>query len=77
MIFLREAAKKSSFLSGPLRGGGGYTGVPLRKKERFFLNARKKVPMATKPRGGGVGAKCLSGRETKKIIFFAASLIQY
>ena len=29
-------------------------GVPLREKELF--NVRKKVPMATKPRGGGVKA---------------------
>ena len=29
-------------------------GVPLRKKELF--NVRKKVPMATKPRGGGLKA---------------------
>ena len=33
----REAAEKSSFLvAGPLEGGGGLTGVPLRKKELFF-----------------------------------------
>jgi len=35
-IMVREAAKKVLFLvAGPLRGGGGYTGVPLRKKNFF------------------------------------------
>ena len=43
-------------------------GVPLRKKD-FFFYARKKVPMAPKPRRGG-GAKGLSGRATKKRTFF-------
>ena len=46
--------------------------MPLRKKELFF-KVRKKVPTATKPRGGG--AIGLSGRTTKKRTFFAASLI--
>ena len=36
-----------------------------------FFNVWKKVPMATKPRGGG--ALDLSGRATKKRTFFAAS----
>ena len=64
---IREAAKeKSSFLSGrATQRGGGLTGVSLRKKELFYY-ARKKAPMATKPRGG---AKGLSGRTTKKITF--------
>ena len=34
------------------------------KEKRTFFNVRKKVPMATKPRGRG--AKGLSGRATKK-----------
>ena len=42
--------------------------MPLRKKELVF-NVRKKVPIATKPRGWG-GAKGLSGRATKKKTFF-------
>ena len=52
LVSLREAEKKSSFLSGRLN---------VRKKE--LSNVRKKVPMATKPRGGGL--KGLSGRATK------------
>ena len=46
--------------------------MPLRKK-KLFLNVRRKVPMATKPGWGG--AKGLSGRASKKITFFAVSLI--
>ena len=34
---IRAAAKKSYFLSGPATKGGGVRGVPLRKKELFFL----------------------------------------
>ena len=35
---IREAAEKNSFLSGPAtKRGGGLRGVPLRKKEHFFL----------------------------------------
>ena len=30
--------------------------MPLRKKELFFFNVRKKVPIATKPRAGGLVA---------------------
>ena len=52
---------------------------PKKVVENFFVKIRfrlfqdeKKNPMATKPRGGGKG---LSGRATKKRIFFAASLI--
>ena len=41
--------------------------MPLREKKTFF-NVRKKVPLATKPRGWG--AKGLSGRVTKIIIVF-------
>ena len=48
--------------------------MPLRKKEPFFI-VRKKVPIATKPRGGG--AKGLIGRATKKRTFFVASLTKY
>ena len=63
---LREAAKKVLLLvAGPIRGGGGLTGVPLRKF--FFFNVRKKVPMTTKQRGR---AKGLSGRAIKKRTFF-------
>ena len=54
---------------GPLRGGGVNPG-PLREKPLFFEHY-KKVPMTTKPRGGGKG---LSGPTTKKNTFFAASL---
>ena len=63
---VREAAKKVLFLvAGPLRGGE-VNGCATKEKRTFF-NVRKKVPMATKPRGGG--AKGLSGRATKKITF--------
>ena len=49
---------------GPLRGGG-LTPVPLREKPLFF-KALQKVPMTTKPEGGGKG---LSGLTTKKNIY--------
>ena len=48
--------------------------MPLRKKQLLFFNERGKVPMATKPRGGG-GAKGLSGRATKKRIFLRLPLL--
>ena len=35
--------------------------------KKLLFNVRKKVPIATKPEGGG--AKGLSGRDTKKITF--------
>ena len=38
-------------------GGGGLNGCSTKKKKTFF-NVRKKVSMATKPRGGG-GLKAL------------------
>ena len=47
-VHVKEAAKKSSFLSGR---GEGLNGCATKEK-RTFLNVRKKVPMATKPRGG-------------------------
>ena len=50
---------------------GGSTGVPPRKKELLF-NVRKKKFLW--PLGRGGGAKGLSGRATKKIIFIAAAL---
>ena len=50
---------------GPLRGGGVKPG-PLREKPLFFEHY-KKVPMTTKPGGGGKG---LSGPTTKKTTFF-------
>ena len=67
---LGKPQKKSSVLSGPATKegwgwGGGVKALPLRKKD-FFLNVRKKVPMATKPRW----AKGFSGRSTKKRTFF-------
>ena len=46
----------------------------LSKSVSRYFKTKKRVPMATKPRGGG--AKCLSGRATKKRTFFAASLTQ-
>ena len=39
---IREAAKK-----------GGINGCATKEKRTFFFNVRKKVPMATKPRGEG------------------------
>ena len=46
--------------------------MPLRKKKLFFY-VRKKVPMATKPRGGG-SLKALVAGPLRKELFFAASL---
>ena len=43
-------------------------GVLLRKKEIFF-NARKKVPMATKPRGGGGELKASVAGPLRKELF--------
>ena len=70
MNYIREAAKKS-FLSGRAtkRRGGGLTGLPLRKKELFYV--RKTVPMVTKP--GGRGLKALVAGPLRKD-FFPASL---
>ena len=60
--------KKVLFLvAGPLRGGGRLNGCANKEKRTFFY-VRKKGPMATKPKG-------LSGRDTTKITFFAASLM--
>ena len=61
-----EAAKKVLFLvAGLLRGGKG--------KKTFFI-VRKKVPMATKPTGGGGLKALLAGPLRKELSFFAASL---
>ena len=50
---LRETAKKALFLvAGPIRGGG-LNGCATKEKRTFFCLRGKKVPMATKPRGGG------------------------
>ena len=46
LSIVREAAKKSSFLSG----GGGLNGCATKDKRTFFY----KVPMATKLRGDGL-----------------------
>ena len=52
----REAAKIILFLvAGPLRGGGRLNRCATKKKITFF-NVGKKVPKATKPRGGGLKA---------------------
>ena len=68
---LWEAAKKVIFLvAGPLRGGG-LNGCATKEKITFF-NIRKKVPMATKPGGGGL--KALVAGPLRKELFFAASL---
>ena len=38
MVYVREAAKKVLFLvARTLRGGGGYTVVPLREKKTLFI----------------------------------------
>ena len=63
-MFIREVAKKGSFLSGRLNGCAP-------KEKRTFFNARKKAPW---PLSRGGGAKGRSGRATKKELFFAASL---
>ena len=48
--------KKVIFLvAGPLRGGGRLNGCATKEKRTFF-SVRKKVPVATKPRGGGLNA---------------------
>ena len=53
MYFLRGTAKKSSFLSGrATKRGGGLNGFATKKKITFY-KCKQKVPMATKPRGGG------------------------
>ena len=62
--------QKSSFLSGPATKRG----VPLRKKD-FFFNVRKKVPMATKPMGGG-GLKALVAGPLRKELFLRLPLHQ-
>ena len=45
--------------------------MPLRKKELFFFNVKKKVHVATNPR---VWAKGLSGRANEKDLFFILQL---
>ena len=51
---VREAAKKVIFsVAGPQREGG-LNGCATKEKELYF-DVRKKVPMATKPRGGRAG----------------------
>ena len=68
--------KKRSFLSGrATKRGGGLNVCVTEREKKTFVNVRKKVPMATKPGPGG-GAIGLSGRATKKITFFVASLIE-
>ena len=49
----KGSRKKVLFLvAGPLREGGRLSGCATKKKKDFFFNVRKKVSMATKPRGG-------------------------
>ena len=59
-------------MAGPLREGERSKRLCHQGKKNLFY-VRKKVPMATKPRGGG-GANGLSGRATDKRTFFAAIL---
>ena len=65
-ICIKEAAKQFFFLvAGPL--GGGVAKRVCNWGKKYFFNVKKKVPMATKPRGGG--AKGPIGRATKKRTF--------
>ena len=49
-----EAAQKFIFLvAGPLRGGGSYTGVPLRKKDFFLMKGKQFLILWPLSRGGG------------------------
>ena len=66
---IKEAAKKVIFFSGPGQDGAGW-GVARPLRKITFFNVRKKVHNGRR-RGGGTG---FSGRITKKITFFAASL---
>ena len=69
--YIREAAKKSFVLSGrATKREGGLNGCATKEK-RLFFNVKKKVPMATKPRGGGL--KAIVAGPLKKTLF-AASL---
>ena len=43
-------------------------------KKELFYNVRTKVPMATRPMGGGEGLKALVAGPLRKELFFAASL---
>ena len=50
--FSKGSRKKFLFLmAGPLRGVGGVLNGCATKEKRTFFNVRKKVPVATKPRG--------------------------
>ena len=65
---LGQPRKKSSFLSDrATKRRRGLNGCAT-KKTRFFFNGRKKVPLATKPRGGE--AKALVTGQLRKITFF-------
>ena len=50
---LREAAKKILFLVAGDTKRGGAKRVCHQGRKNFFFNVRKKVPIATKPRGRG------------------------
>ena len=70
---LGKPQKKVLFLvARPLKGRGG-NGCATKEKRTVF-NVRKKVPMATKPRGGGLKALVAGHYENN---FFAASLTLY
>ena len=51
----------------------GLNGCATKEKRTFFFNVREKVPLAAKPRGGGL--KALMAGPLRKEFFFAASLI--
>ena len=71
-MFCLGEQQKSYFLSGrAAKRGGGLNGCATMKKKTFF-NVRKKVPLATKPKGEG-GLKALVAGPLRKEPFFAAS----
>ena len=70
------AGKKLYQISGKpqKKRGGGLCGCATKEKKNFFLNVRKKVPMTTKPRGGGL--KALVAGPLKKS-FMATAMFSY
>ena len=53
VTMFREATKKVLFLvaGATKKGEGGLNKCATKNKNNYFFNLRKKVPMATKPRG--------------------------
>ena len=68
--------QKNYFLSGRATKRGGWLNGCATKEKRPFFNVRGKVPMTTKPEGGG-GLKTLVAGPLRIFLFFlfAASLM--